>query len=209
MSDLVAKWEKAQKSYETKTADPDSNLAKNLPFTLEIAEILRGLTYLGPGTKLLDLASGNGFYAGKPQEETGYVYLNPDQHITKCDILEPHEMNGDFVRCDVEDLSFGSEMFDAVTCVFSLDHFLNPRAVFKEAKRILRPGGKFFVAQAVFHHGMDPIESDHHHHIYDFSVTSIGNLYFKTGFSEALSVIQMGFEGMMFFAGEKPNGAGE
>ncbi len=209
MNQLATKWEKAQKSYEAKTADPDSNLALNISFALKIAETLRALTYLGPGTKILDLAAGNGFYAGKPQEETGYVYLNQDQDVTKCDILEPHEMNGKFVRCDVHNLSFGNEIFDAVTCVFSLDHFLSPVTVFKEAKRVLRPGGKFFVAQAVFHYGMDPIESDHHHHIYDFSLTSIGNLYFKAGFSDALPITQMGFEGMMFFAGEKPNGVGE
>ena len=39
-------------------------------------------------------------------------------------------------------------MFDAVTCVVSVDYLIKPLEVFKEVNRVLKPGGKFILSQS-------------------------------------------------------------
>lgn len=207
MTNDLEKWHRAQCSYEAKIFNPDSMLATDLPHLVKIAEKIRSLIELDPGSTILDLASGNGMYAGKPQNETGYIYLDPEQYIVKSDHLAPQVVDGRFVRCDVHALPFAPSSFDAVTCVFSLDHFVKPGLVFKEAARILRPGGKFFVAQAVSHDDATPRHSDHRHHIYDFSQVSIANMYFNAGFGFGIRISTLDIGSNIFlFEGQKQNG---
>lgn len=50
---------------------------------------------------------------------------------------------------DAEVLEFGDESFDTVICTYSLCTIPNDRAAVREAKRVLRPGGKFVLAEHV------------------------------------------------------------
>jgi hypothetical protein len=45
-------------------------------------------------------------------------------------------------------LPYADESFDVVTCVVSVDYLIHPLDVFKEARRVLRPGGKFILSQS-------------------------------------------------------------
>jgi ubiquinone/menaquinone biosynthesis C-methylase UbiE len=50
---------------------------------------------------------------------------------------------------DAEALEFGDESFDTVICTYSLCTIPDDRAAVREAKRVLRPGGKFVLAEHV------------------------------------------------------------
>ena len=45
-------------------------------------------------------------------------------------------------------LPYDDESFDVVTCVVSVDYLIKPLEVFKEVRRVLRPGGKFILSQS-------------------------------------------------------------
>jgi ubiquinone/menaquinone biosynthesis C-methylase UbiE len=43
---------------------------------------------------------------------------------------------------------FPDNSFDTVTCVVSVDYLNKPLEIFKEVRRVLRPGGRFIVSQS-------------------------------------------------------------
>jgi SAM-dependent methyltransferase len=45
-------------------------------------------------------------------------------------------------------LPFPDQSFDVVTCVVSIDYFIEPIKVLKEVQRVLRPGGKVIISQS-------------------------------------------------------------
>ena len=45
-------------------------------------------------------------------------------------------------------LPYDDGYFDVVTCVVSVDYLIHPLEVFREAQRVLRPGGKFILSQS-------------------------------------------------------------
>jgi len=51
-----------------------------------------------------------------------------------------------FVRADACRLPFSDHSFDAIVSFEAIEHVKEPVALFKEAKRTLRPGGKFLVS---------------------------------------------------------------
>jgi ubiquinone/menaquinone biosynthesis C-methylase UbiE len=87
------------------------------------------------GSKVLDLASGMGAWASR-LADAGY-------EVTACDI-DPIKCR---VPCERVDLNlafadrFGPDSFEAVTAIEMLEHIENPRHIFREANRLLKPGG--------------------------------------------------------------------
>jgi len=51
-----------------------------------------------------------------------------------------------------EEMPFGDETFDYVTCLGSLEHFAEPPLAVREMSRVLKPGGKAVVAVPNSHH---------------------------------------------------------
>jgi len=45
-------------------------------------------------------------------------------------------------------LEFADASFDVVTCVVSVDYLNDPLSVFREVRRVLKPGGKFILSQS-------------------------------------------------------------
>mmetsp|Transcript_32433 Transcript_32433/g.80421 ORF Transcript_32433/g.80421 Transcript_32433/m.80421 type:complete len:300 (-) Transcript_32433:96-995(-) len=43
---------------------------------------------------------------------------------------------------------YADNSFDVVTCVVSVDYLIHPLEVFKEVRRVLKPGGKFILSQS-------------------------------------------------------------
>ena len=56
--------------------------------------------------------------------------------------FEPKNLNID------PSLPYEDESFDVVTCVVSVDYLISPLEIFKEAQRVLKPGGKFILSQS-------------------------------------------------------------
>lgn len=50
----------------------------------------------------------------------------------------------EFTKSNVYDLPFGDNEFDLITCYSFLDHLKTRSLCYKEALRVLKPGGKFF-----------------------------------------------------------------
>ena len=57
-----------------------------------------------------------------------------------------HGVRLDYRHGNVECLPFAEEQFDAVFSTISFLHYLNPQQVMLEVKRVLRPRGRFYLA---------------------------------------------------------------
>lgn len=57
--------------------------------------------------------------------------------------------NAAFIRGDVTDLPFPNESFDVVTSRYSAHHYAHPEQVVREVARVLRPGGRFILADTM------------------------------------------------------------
>ena len=51
-----------------------------------------------------------------------------------------------FVICDAQYLPFKSEIFDTISCLGSLEHYLDPFLALIEARRTLRKNGRYLVS---------------------------------------------------------------
>ena len=95
-----------------------------------------------PGECLLDVASGPGHVAAKARSR--------GVQVTGIDFCEPMIERArerypeiDFRQGDAQALEFADQSFDIVTMSFGLMHLPRPDAGVREARRVLRPGGRF------------------------------------------------------------------
>jgi SAM-dependent methyltransferase len=71
------------------------------------------------------------------------------------------------IRGRAEHLPFPAEMFDRVFCINAIHHFIDKPTFLKEARRLLRPGGKMLTV------GLDPHAGIDQWYIYDYFPESI------------------------------------
>lgn len=95
----------------------------------------------GPGTKSLDLCCGHGnVTAGLVR--AGANAIGVDFSPAMLAMARDAVPGARFVEGDAMGLDFDDEEFDTVTIGFGIPHVPDPLAVFEEARRVLRPGGK-------------------------------------------------------------------
>jgi demethylmenaquinone methyltransferase/2-methoxy-6-polyprenyl-1,4-benzoquinol methylase len=105
-----------------------------------------------PGERFLDVAGGTGDIALRIRGRAG-----PTARILLCDINEAMVARGrdraldanilhgiDHVVGDAEQLPVASASIDAYTIAFGLRNVTRIEAALREARRVLRPGGRFF-----------------------------------------------------------------
>lgn len=100
---------------------------------------------------VLDIGGGIGITRNYLHPDTKYIVIDPSIEWLTTDwslILNDFpclEHKPEFVRGVGEYLPFPSQSFDAILSFWSLNHASNPKMVFDEVARVLRPGGKFLI----------------------------------------------------------------
>jgi len=97
----------------------------------------------------------------------------------------------------LEDLSLSSNLFDVITLFYVIEHIIDPLALLKEAKRILKPGGLVLLRwphSTPIVKMLGPISKklDFYHtpyHLYDFSPKTIKRLLILSGFEKIETTI--------------------
>lgn len=116
-----------------------------------------------PGTKLLDIATGNGAVllpAARLLASSGHVtgidlssgILQQAEAFARAESLTNVELR----RMDAEHLEFHDQTFDFVTCAFSLFFFPNMEAALREMYRVCKPSG--WLGLTVFDRTLPPFD---------------------------------------------------
>jgi SAM-dependent methyltransferase len=115
-----------------------------------------GLLELSRTSDLLEVASGGGGPAICAAVETGCRVTGVDQHakgVATGNKLATDRGLAERVRFVEHDASqrlpFADGSFDAVTCIDSIHHFPDRRAVLAEWRRLLRPGGRILYTDPI------------------------------------------------------------
>jgi arsenite methyltransferase len=117
---------------------------------------------VGPGERLLDIASGKGDSALLAARERGCIVTGIDfGKAAVIDAGRAAEAAGlsdrvAFRLGDAEALPFDDGSFDAVLCECSLCAFPDKRAALAEVRRVLRPGGRVAIADVLADHDRLP-----------------------------------------------------
>src|SRR5829696_4557751 len=114
-----------------------------------------GLLQPAPGEHILDIGCGGGAFCRQiaPLVAPGGSVLGIDNAPAAVDIalrlsaLEDRSLLT-FTQADGHDLPFADASFDAAVCISVLGFCQNPGQVLAEARRVLRPGGRFLVVNS-------------------------------------------------------------
>src|SRR5687768_9527894 len=109
-------------------------------------------TQLQPGSFVLDVACGTGqvAVAAARRVRPGGRVIATDISPEMLDVARRRAMqaglaNLEFREMDGEQLDFPDETFDAVTCAYALMFYPDLTRAIAEARRVLKPGGRFAV----------------------------------------------------------------
>lgn len=118
---------------------------------VEFEDFLRDRIHLG--SRVLDLCSGTGKYAMFAAVKGAQVTC-ADMALNSLKIAEMRAVRAGvkiaIVQADAEELPFGKETFQIVTCVGSLSYLSLPKFL-KETHRVLEPGGYFVCVDSLNH----------------------------------------------------------
>ena len=139
--------------------------------------------FTGEG-KILDIGCGNGAYLAI-LKSLGWKTYGIEVNTQDCEVARSLGIE---VYCrGLEELHLPARSFDVVRMVHVLEHLSSPLAIFKEIKRIIKPGGTLYVevpneksfAGACFKENYLAAGS----HLYGFSLSTLTLLCEKAGFS--------------------------
>ena len=97
-----------------------------------------------PGDKVLDVACGGG-YLLMEAERRGLEAHGIDIAQAALDRARTFAPKSTLVRGDAEALPYADGSFEIVTCLGSLEHFIDPPKALEEMRRVLAPGGRAVV----------------------------------------------------------------
>ena len=131
---------------QTYVTSPVHARGADLPVLLRAAAVR-------PGELALDLGTAVGHTALAVAERGAWVVgvdLTPEMLAQATRLADERRLdNICFVRGTVQELPFPAESFDLVTSRYSAHHYSTPRRMAEEVRRVLRPGGRFVLADTV------------------------------------------------------------
>ena len=107
----------------------------------------------GPRDTLLDLAAGTGDIGFLAKERGARRVILADINAAMLGVGQGRALGRglaaglDFVCCDAEKLPFPDRSVERVSMAFGLRNCTDKPAVLREARRVLRPGGRFLVLE--------------------------------------------------------------
>ncbi len=109
--------------------------------TARLADPLLDAVGAGPGTRVIDIATGPGYVAARAAER-GADPVGLDFSETMLAFARSRSPGVEFVHGNATALPFPDGSFDAVTCAFLLLHVGRPETVVAEAVRVLAADGR-------------------------------------------------------------------
>jgi ubiquinone/menaquinone biosynthesis C-methylase UbiE len=110
-------------------------------FTSRLVDPLLDVAEVGPGVRVLDVASGPGYVAAEAAER-GASVVGVDIAEAMIALASRLHPQVEFVQGDAEALPFADESFDAAVGNFALLHLGRPEQAAAEFVRVLKPGGR-------------------------------------------------------------------
>lgn len=98
-------------------------------------------------TKVLDVGAATGKLLQMLSEKQEIVGTGLDISPQMTRVAQAAHQEFTFVTGSALQLPFSDQSFDVVICSASFHHFPNPETFLKEAKRVLKPGGKLVIAE--------------------------------------------------------------
>lgn len=127
-----AGWERVAQAY----ADAFPGL------TAQFGEPLLDATGVGEGMRVLDVCAGPGVVA-RAAARRGARAMGLDFSRAMVDVARAANPGIEFREGDAQELPFPAATFDRVVMNFGVLHLSNPDRAFAEARRVLRPGGRY------------------------------------------------------------------
>lgn len=115
------------------------------PQSKALYDILIKALQLTPDTILLDSGCGSGLFC-ELAAQTGAGIMGLDASENLLDLARKRTPHAVFFQGEMEELPFVDLTFDVVTMINSLQHVGDSRRTLKEARRVLRPGGRVAIA---------------------------------------------------------------
>lgn len=140
--------EKSRASFNAKAADYDSSPSGI--FTERFKELLVNTVEIPASGSVLDIACGNGRLLSLLAQKynfDGYGIDIAEKMIDQARILNP-EMTFDVAPA--EDVPHPDGTFDVITISAAFSYFVNPREVAFEVLRLLKSGGKIYIAEVYY-----------------------------------------------------------
>jgi SAM-dependent methyltransferase len=109
--------------------------------TGRLVDPLLGLARVGPGARVLDVASGPGYVAAEAARR-GATVSGVDVAEAMVARARAEHPDIEFRRADAQSLPFEDGAFDAVVANFGLPHFGRPELAVAEGVRVLAPDGR-------------------------------------------------------------------
>lgn len=105
---------------------------------------LAAKTSVGPTDAVLDVACGLGEWL-LVCEEKGARVAGVDLSDRAIEFCNKHLPEGDFHAMPAEQLPYADSTFDVVSCLGSLEHFVDPVVAMKEMVRVAKPNARFLL----------------------------------------------------------------
>lgn len=99
---------------------------------------------LGPGQQILDVACGKGEWLVAARERGAQV-AGVDLSPVAIDVCRTNLLDGEFRVGPAEELPFPDNKFDLISCLGSLEHFVEPDKALREMLRVAKPDAQFLI----------------------------------------------------------------